>query len=279
MFFYNDGQNDVGPFSISKLLDLKASKIISDQSLVRSEVDSSWSTFEEIVKKHAIEEGTEKQFDMKPALETKSEDEAVSGSVDEEDREKPEAATEGGNWLSSPPTPWRRYGARIFDFTFNGILGFSILAAIFFAVAPYTAHEFFSIFESKFGRILDLMMTGFVASIIGGALIGVSGMTLGKWVFGIKVTKLNGSNLGLVDGIVRDLDVYIRGLGFAIPLISLMTMLTAYSTLKKKESTSWDAGKYLISHRRSSAVQTILNIIGVIMIFLIIALTRVVDQM
>ena len=279
MFYYNDGQNDVGPFSLSKLLDLKASRIISDQTLVRSEVDSSWSSFEEIVKKHANEKGTEEHFDMEPALETKTEDAAVSGSVDVENREKPEAATAGDNWLSKPPTPWRRYGARIFDFTFNGMLGFSILGMIFFAVAPYSATEFFSIFESKQGRILDLIMMGFIASLIGGALIGVSGMTLGKWIFGIKVTKLNGSNLGLVDGIVRDLDVFIRGLGFAIPLISLITMLTAYSTLKKKETTSWDAGKYLVSHRRSSAVQTILNIIGVIMIFLIVALMKVVDQM
>jgi uncharacterized RDD family membrane protein YckC len=209
----------------------------------------------------------------------KAKDTVVAGVFKRKNEEantvKPDpAVTEDPNWVSSPPTPWRRYWARVLDLVFNGVSGMLIFGVVFAAVAPHTAYEFFTIFETPLGRILDAMCTAFFASLIGGALIGVSGMTLGKWIFGIKVQNLDGSKLGLLGGIRRDLDVFMRGMSFGIPLISLITIYMGYSKLTKTGETSWDSGQYSVCYRRSSPTQTVLNIIGVVMIAVSVALAR-----
>ena len=108
------------------------------------------------------------------------------------------------------------------------------------------------------------------ASVLGGLLVGVSGSTLGKWIFGIKITRLDESKLGIGAGLSRDLTVLMKGLGLGIPIVSLFTMWNSYQKLRKNQSTSWDKGRYIVWHRPSGASQYILNIVG-ILLFVIVA--------
>ena len=100
----------------------------------------------------------------------------------------------------------------------NGASGFLLLTVALYAIAPAAADAFFSPFDSRGGRILDILVTGAMASLIGGALIGVSGFTLGKLVFGVKVTRRDGEKLGLQAGLARDFAVLFKGLGLGLPV-------------------------------------------------------------
>ncbi len=174
-------------------------------------------------------------------------------------------------WLATPITPWRRFGARLLDLSFFGALGFFIIGFIYYAIAPYSADKFFSFLEQPGAPIIDAIMTAFVGSIITGAVIGLSGSSLGKAIFGIVVVNKHGNKIGLADGIKRDLAVYLRGLGLGIPIVSLVTIYTAFRTLKDTGETSWDAeNEYQVWHRPNGQAQYVLNVIGIVLYFVIL---------
>jgi hypothetical protein len=104
-------------------------------------------------------------------------------------------------WLSTPPTPWRRYAARTLDIVTIGFgsvyLSFRILANI----APYTFNNLARSFEGPGGQVLDAVISIFLASIVCGAIIGVSGSSVGKLIFGIMVLDKNNNKIGLSNGI------------------------------------------------------------------------------
>ena len=78
----------------------------------------------------------------------------------------------------------------------------------------------------------------------------------------------------------RDIAVYLRGLGLAIPLVSLFTLWIAYSKLKETGSTSWDTDKNcVVWHRPSGPGQYLLNVIGIFILILLNAAARVLNAM
>jgi uncharacterized RDD family membrane protein YckC len=182
-------------------------------------------------------------------------------------------------WLAHPPTPWRRYAARSLDTVVNGISGFALLIIAVSAIAPAAADAFLSRLDSSGGRILDVLMSGAMASLIGGALIGVSGFTLGKLIFGVKVTRRDGGTLGLQAGLARDFAVLFKGLGLGLPLVPLVTMLIAYHRLTSSGATSWDRERYVVWHRPSGSAQYLLNVIGIILIISSIYLVGVLSRL
>ena len=173
-------------------------------------------------------------------------------------------------WLEAPSTPWRRYAARLLDLSFLGAIGFFIIGIIFYSVAPYSASQFFEFFMHPSGYILDIIFTAFVGSVLTGAIIGVSGFSLGKILFGIVVTDINGGKLGLMAGVRRDVAIYVRGLALGIPFVSLFTLYASFKRLTATNSTSWDEdNQYKVWHRPSGTPQYILNVIGVIVFFMV----------
>ena len=178
-------------------------------------------------------------------------------------------------WLSTPPTPWRRYAARSLDLAFFGNLGFQIIGFIYYSVAPYSADNFFSIVQQP---LFLTIIVAFIGSIISGVVIGLTGSSLGKVIFGLIVVDKHGKKIGPADGIRRDLTVYLRGFGLAIPIVSLVTLYLAFRTLKDTGSTSWDAdNEYKVWHRPSGQAQYVLNVIGIILIFAIFLVVSILN--
>ena len=284
MFYYSDGHNDVGPFNLQRLKELRAVGIISDQTLVRLQGGDSWLFFEQVLNDFSYPKKDGEPFGGSSSTVPTLPDDLHAtkeyalildqGAV----HEQPSQPNETKKWLSEPSTPWRRYAARLLDSGINGLLAWMLVGTVFFALVPNTAVEFFSKLE-EYPGVFELMFSTILASLIGGALLGASGSTLGKWVFGIRVTMADGSKLGISNGIKRDLLVAVVGLGCAFPLISLLCMFIAYRALKKNGTTWWDNNKYIVWHRPSSSIQTILNIVGVFMIIGIIMLVRALSEL
>jgi len=227
MYYYHDGENEVGPFSAEKLDKLATSGLIGAGTLVRDVNNSSWIPFSQLSlpspsdQPSAAEYKTSPREYITPSHSSGDSNErwgnfsTTTVKIDspsniEEHVVKPRLSSAG--WLAYPPTPWRRYGARMLDTTLNGLLMFSLFGIAFYAIAPATADEFFLIFEGEGARFLDVIITAFAASFLGGLLVGVSGFTLGKWIFGVKVTRLDETKLGIGAGLSRDFAVFLKGL-------------------------------------------------------------------
>jgi hypothetical protein len=55
-------------------------------------------------------------------------------------------------------------------------------------------------------------------------MIGLTGVSIGKWLFGGKVVKPSGKPIGVLAAFGRELQVWFHGLFFGVPLISLFTL-------------------------------------------------------
>jgi len=180
---------------------------------------------------------------------------------------------ESSNWVSTPIAPWRRYFARLFDITFFGITGFFSLGFIGYSLAPAAADAFFS----QINPILDMILTALMGFILSGLVMGFVGSTIGKAIFGIRVRNLDGQTIGPIKGLMRDLNAYVRGAAFGIPLLLLISLYMAWSKLKKQGTTSWDEGRYIVTYRKSSGYQTTLTVIGIILYILMILLVKALE--
>lgn len=170
---------------------------------------------------------------------------------------------EDRGWVTRPPSPWRRYGARTLDVMVSGATGFMILGFIWYSVAPLSADRFFTTFDAPGGKLLDFALTVMMAGFLNALMIAFTGYTIGKAVFGIQVLNIDRSLLGFASALKRELLVWAKGLGLGIPLISLFTLIAGYRRLSEKGEASWDEGASVVLYRPAGSTQTVLNVLGV----------------
>lgn len=127
--------------------------------------------------------------------------------------------------------PWRRYFARGVD---SSVYGFLWAVFLTWVMNENCLHR------NILGNILD----GFVASILMLAvepfLISLFGTTLGKWLWGIRVTDYNGEHLSLSKSFLRTWQVFLYGLGLAIPIVDLVCGFKSYRRVTDGEKTVWE---------------------------------------
>jgi hypothetical protein len=70
--------------------------------------------------------------------------------------------------------------------------------------------------------------------------LNIFGVTFGKFLYGIRLTRLANEQISLAIAFKRSLAVWVRGLGLGIPIVALFTLITAYRTLMKDRQTTWD---------------------------------------
>ncbi len=284
-WFYRDNDKSVGPFTFEKLSELHAFGLISDMTLVKEGESREWMEFRDLGKTRNLSHDI--KVDSDPIAETQEIDQS---EIDEIKVESSTASTASENikdnetdnnaringWLINPVTPWRRYGARFLDISINGAIGAFLLGLAWYAIAPMSAEAFFS----SLNPVADLLVTIFISIIIGGILTGFSGSSIGKWIFGIRVTRPDGSPIGIINGVFRDLGVWVKGLAFGIPLINIITLYMSYRRLKDQGSTSWDHSEgYVVTHRPNSGIQYALNTLGILLIVIVQVLLRMIEQM
>lgn len=134
--------------------------------------------------------------------------------------------------------PWVRYLARIVD-----VWIFSVLVGI-------TA----GLFAPSILNVPDAVLTVgilFVWVFQESILLANCGTTPGKWLFKIKVRNGRGKKLSYSDALNRSFSVLFKGMGAGIPIISLISLLSSKSKLKKDGITTWDEdGGHVVIHER-----------------------------
>jgi uncharacterized RDD family membrane protein YckC len=234
-WFYRDGEGECGPSTRNDLGRLVSAGFVAASTPVRSAADATWQAASEVFP------------DLFAAA----------------------APSAPGEWSDTSPHPWRRYFARMLDNTLVGSVSWFLIGILAYSVAPAEADAFFSGLSGPGGRLADIVLT-LMAAIPGNALmIGLTGVSIGKWIFGVRVLR-NGRPMGFARALRRESAVWVKGLGFGVPIVSFFTLLSAKSALEDRRTTSWDKAQDLtVSHRPESRGATILMWLGALVYVLV----------
>lgn len=149
----------------------------------------------------------------------------------------------GSVWDSYTPTgsqirPWVRYWARATD-----LVLFCLVAGM---VIGFVAPEWLEASD----RLLGIAFIA-VYRVVEAAYFAAFGTTPCKALLKVRVRRGDGGRLSFSDALTRSVSVWLRGEGLGIPLVSLITHVTAYNRLKQHGRTSWDqdAG-WVVTHQR-----------------------------
>ena len=179
-------------------------------------------------------------------------------------------------WREGPVAPWRRWAARSLDMSLNGLVMSVGVSTAMFLLIPYEANAFFLFLETPLGILANIIFSTLLACILTGLMIGATSSSVGKLIFGIRVTGPKGLPIGPYAGLMRDLEVWVKGLGLGIPFIAIFTQAYAYQRLTKVKSTTWDEHKHKITYRTNGAKQYVFNMLGMLLFFIILFTSKVI---
>ncbi len=146
--------------------------------------------------------------------------------------------------------------------TFSWVLIGFVLGAL----VPVSAERLFSSFEGRFGLLFSTLFSVPLAFIWCGVFVALSGGTPGKWLMGVRILDQAGRPPGLLIALEREAIVWIVGLGFGIPLVSMATMLASFGRLESSKTTWWDERlRLVVVHRAEGTLQTSLAVCAVLL--------------
>jgi hypothetical protein len=128
---------------------------------------------------------------------------------------------------------WRRFFARMIDLWMLS-LPVSFVAAIFIDQ---------SFLEHKY--LLGIAILPFTM-LVEAAVSAVCGNSPGKALLAIRLTTIGGGRLSFRDLCERGRSVYVYGMAFGIPFISLFPMIKQYQNLNAGRPASYDLGRYSV---------------------------------
>lgn len=170
------------------------------------------------------------------------------------------------DWNDTGSHPWRRYAARVADTLLLGIPMWFLLAVVGYLVAPLSTESFLLWMSRPEGRLAEVFLSTVLVIPLSAALIGKTGLSPGKWAFGVRVSK-DGLPIGFRAALKREVGVWIYGWGLGLPIVVLVTTIRSYVKLQVDGETRWDAeGGHVVSHRPQTAATIVWMWLAAVMI-------------
>lgn len=159
---------------------------------------------------------------------------------------------------SSAPTqvrPWVRFWARIFDvYVFT-----SVVFAAMLIVAPQL--------HAKLNEWVILIVLGFMWLFVESLLLSTVQTTPGKWLLKTKIALVSAAPISYAQALSRSLNVWLRGFGAGIPIVSIIAMIISNRRLITDGLTSWDRdGRFSVSHERIGIPRVLVTIVCAIVV-------------
>ncbi len=168
-----------------------------------------------------------------------------------------------GSWTDLSPHPWRRLGARLLDLQIFAAVGFFLAGVVLYLVDPDLVDRLFGEGASPLVSLLMSWLAAAVAVPFNALSIGLTGGSIGKWLFGVRVVNREGRPIGLIRALMRELRVLVMGLGLNLPIITLFAMFSARGDLEDRGDTAWDVIQdNVVRHRPMGVAQALLGTIG-----------------
>lgn len=162
--------------------------------------------------------------------------------------------------------PWRRYFARMLDYTVLGVL-LRFLVIVVLRVRPM--EDFLSAVITYGAPFLAVPINGF--------FLHKFGTTPMKWLFSLKVTAENGENLSFSNAVRREWRVQGEGLGYGIPFYSWWRVYQSYRSYQNGEM-DWEEGSEYHygawTGRRKAALAVVLILAELAAVWNSVELTR-----
>lgn len=125
--------------------------------------------------------------------------------------------------------PWRRYFARMTDYSIVSAL-VVLLVVVIFRVRPFSTNAI---------RVLNIF-SYFISIPVLAIMQHFLGTTPGKWAMGIRVEDTNGGKPDFITAFQREFTVFCVGLGLNIPIISLWRLYKSYKNDTEREGNLWN---------------------------------------
>lgn len=126
--------------------------------------------------------------------------------------------------------PWRRYFARTLDYALCLTLWELFLSAVLRV----------NILSPSAGQtILSVIMSLGLLCVLEAAFLHFFGATPGKALFGLKLTRSDGSYFGFLDALWRTSRAVLFGLGLMIPLLTFVSLILSFLRCRHQISQPW----------------------------------------
>ncbi len=147
-----------------------------------------------------------------------------------------------------PARALMRFGARAIDTYIFIMVALFVLAFVMGLMAEdrpgYSEH-------ASIKPLIMLPLPVFLCAwaLVEAVFISTWGRTLGKFIFGIKVTDADGYLLSIGDALGRSFNVWIKGLGCGLLIIPLITLIYSFVSFQNRGTTSWDRdGGFIVQY-------------------------------
>ncbi len=240
----NESSDGDGPYSIEQVQDLIAQGMLRLDDWAQVQGESQWRPLHEIPDIH-----------FKPP--------PVAHPSFRIPDEAPDAITDG-----SQTRPWVRYWAR----TLDTMLFALFVGMVIGVIAP----------EAIESRGAERLLEFFALILwipIEAVFIFAFGATVGKALLRTRVVNPDGGKLTYPQSLKRSFNVWLRGMGIGIPLVSVISMILAYKSLTNSGKTSWDRiGGYRVRHREIGTARAALLIFTLVALFGLIFAGLIADR-
>jgi hypothetical protein len=100
-------------------------------------------------------------------------------------------------------------------------------------------------------KALIIIIIPFLYMFIEWYMLSLWGTTPGKALLNIRLRRIDDTKMTCVESLSRSFNVWLRGLGCGLLIVTLITDLAAHNRLTKDGITSWDkSGGFRVSHMR-----------------------------
>ena len=192
---------------------------------------------------------------------------------------KKQNVNESSKFLGDTYHPWRRYFARMVDYSTGGLLAIFVVGFIFGLLFPDKVEGLtkVTVFTKASNYLTIVIIADLVLMIIWmpieAVLLSTAGNTFGKLLFGISVRTTSGQILSFSQALERSWGVLLKGMALGIPFVLLVTQYFAYKRLTETGTTLWDTGtNCIVTHKTWSTARTIACVGTTIVVFVLVSL-------
>jgi uncharacterized RDD family membrane protein YckC len=172
---------------------------------------------------------------------------------------KPGPSGDEAGWTTAH-APWRRYFARLADFTLAGL--------VFAILLMFLAPEVFADPENEVLLTWGSVLLAF--PVLDAFLLSRWNTSPGKWMLSVRTVRPRSEPIPYGDALRRAYGVLIRGMWLGIPFLAIIPLVRAHGRARKGEYQPWEASTRTYTQVRALDGKVLFYIALMMLVFLLL---------